>query len=77
MAKKERVEEVAVAEIATPTKYPLAKLRENCLKLFGVTSSTFDGATFNLKGEYTVEEAKIAIEKWKRGIAKNLKEAKN
>lgn len=46
-------------------KFSVEQLRENCKKLFGVTTSTFDGATYNLKGKYTVSEMKTIIEKWK------------
>jgi len=48
-----------------PAKVPafsLERLRQDCYQLFGITVSTFDGATFGLTGEYTVEEAKKVIE---------------
>lgn len=45
-------------------KFTIEKLRENCYAVFGITKSTFDGATFGLDGEFTVEEMKTAIEKW-------------
>lgn len=51
--------------------FPLEVLRANCTRLFGCTSSTFDGAFFGADGEqeYTVKEAGGLIEKWKgRGI---------
>ncbi|MEG1894641.1 MAG: hypothetical protein RR162_00275 [Oscillospiraceae bacterium] len=48
---------------AAPT-YSIEKLRENCLTLFGVSVSTFDGATCDLTGEKTVEEMKNALTKW-------------
>lgn len=45
--------------------FPIATLRNNCMKLFGCTSSTFDGAFFKQKDkEYTVNEAKKIIESW-------------
>ena len=47
-------------------KFSISKLRENCVKLFGVSTSTFDGATYKLKGEYTIEETKKYIEEWKK-----------
>ena len=45
-------------------KIPIEKLRRSCVKLFGVTPSTFDGATVGLTGKFTVEEMKIHIDKW-------------
>lgn len=50
---------------AEPQKYKLEKLRENSMKLFGVTTSTFDGAFCgNQIGEMTIEEAKAILDKW-------------
>jgi len=46
-------------------KYKLDDLRKNCLALFNVTVSTFDGAVTGLTGEYTISEIKNVIEKWK------------
>ncbi|MCI9417831.1 MAG: hypothetical protein HFI82_10610 [Eubacterium sp.] len=54
-------------------KFSLETLRGNCVKLFGCTSSTFDGAFFYADStcEYTVAEAKAVIHKWERkGIGK-------
>lgn len=46
-------------------KYQLSKLRENAVKIFGVSTSTFAGATAKLPdGEYTIEEIKATIQKW-------------
>lgn len=56
--------------VKQPLKFPLEKLRENCLKLFGVTQSTFDGATNGLGGEYTVSEMKKIIVTWQNKEAK-------
>lgn len=52
------------ADNALAPKFSVIRLREKCLKLFGVTQSTFDGATYGLNGEYTVEEMKTIIAKW-------------
>lgn len=50
-------------------KFAVDKLRENCRRLFGVSTSTFDGATYGMTGKYTVEELKAHIEAWKkRGV---------
>lgn len=63
MAQKEKP---ALAETAATTepKFSVARLREKCYALFGVTTSTFDGATYDLDGEYTVDEMKEKIVKW-------------
>ena len=60
----------AVNKTETAPKFSIEKLRSNCLKLFGVTSSTFDGATYGLDGEFTVEEMKNTIDKWKKSKIK-------
>ena len=45
------------------TLFQVEKLRENSIKLFGVSTSTFDGA----KSEYTVNEVKSIINDWLHG----------
>lgn len=45
-------------------KFTVEKLRENSLKLFGITQSTFDGVAYGLSGEYTVSEMKKIISNW-------------
>lgn len=45
-------------------KIPIDKLRRSCVKLFGVTPSTFDGATVGLVGKFTVAEMQAHIDKW-------------
>lgn len=47
-------------------KFPIKKLAANCRQLFGVSSCVFAGATHGLTGEYTVDEMKDRIEKWKK-----------
>lgn len=42
-------------------KIPLEKLRRSCVKLFGVTLSTFDGATAGLSGKFTIAEMQARI----------------
>lgn len=64
MAQKEKTAVVAETAAATEPKFPVSRLREKCFVLFGVTTSTFDGATYGLDGEYTVEEMKDKIAKW-------------
>lgn len=72
MAKQDKVE--AAEAVQTDPKFSIEKLRENCMTLFGVTTSTYDGATHGLKGDFTVAEMKTAIEKWQN--TKIKKEAK-
>ncbi len=45
-------------------KIPIEKLRRSCFKLFGVSPSTFDGATVGLAGKFTVAEMQAHIDKW-------------
>ena len=53
-----------VTESKTAPKFTVEQLRPHALDLFGVTQSTYAGATHNLDGEYTVEEMKNHIDKW-------------
>lgn len=46
------------------SKFSLEVLRANCLKLFKVSTSTFDGATKGLVGDFTIEEIKTKINGW-------------
>lgn len=50
----------------TDAKYPIEKLSENCRRLFGVSSCTFAGAAHGMTGEYTVEEMRAHIERWRK-----------
>lgn len=45
-------------------KFSVERLRADAFKLFGVSQSTYAGATYNLSGEYTVEEMRSHIEDW-------------
>lgn len=46
-------------------KFPYEVLKKNCMKLFGVTSSTFVGATADMeKEEYGIEEMRSIVGKW-------------
>lgn len=56
----------AAAPAAAAKRFPVDRLREKCFKLFGVTISTFDGATYGLDGKYTVEEMKKIIADWQK-----------
>lgn len=49
----------------TEQKFTVAALRASCVKTFGCTSSTFDGAFFGKEGkEYTISEANKIINDW-------------
>ena len=50
---------------ASDVRYGLDDLRKNCLTLFNVSTSVFDGAVMGLSGEYTISEIKNIITKWK------------
>lgn len=66
MSKKNASEatENNVTESKTAPKFTVEQLRPHALDLFGVTQSTYAGATHNLDGEYTVDEMKDHINKW-------------
>lgn len=70
MKKEEKEKKVQKENIEKDQKYGLDALRKNCMELFGVTCSTFDGAT-NLcsRGLYTIKEVAVMIEMWtKKGV---------
>lgn len=50
-------------------EYEIAMLRKNSMKLFGVTTSTFDGAMSRQTEPISITDAKELIEKWKKGDA--------
>lgn len=65
MAKNEEQAVTAPATKKAETKFPLEVLKNDCVKLYKVTSSTFAGATASLPdGEYTIEEVRTVIDKW-------------
>lgn len=65
-ANKKAVEAAAPAQGKTAKKYTVEKLQANCRQLFGISTSTFAGATYGMTGQYTVEEMKTHIEAWKK-----------
>lgn len=80
-------EETAAPELASveeteklPAKQPkftIERLRKECIHIFGVTASTFDGATFGMKGAYTVEEIRRRLGNWKSdAVVQTKKEVK-
>ena len=66
-------EEVKTAPKETAPKdkaFGMAVLRKNSMKLFNVSTSTFDGAMVGQTGPLTINAAKGSIEKWKKGVAR-------
>ena len=63
---KKAGEAAAPAQGKAVKKYTVEKLQANCRQLFGVSTSTFAGATYGMTGTYTVEEMKAHIEAWKK-----------
>ena len=49
----------------TAPKFTIERLGEDCMRLFGVGIAEYAGATYGLKGKYTVQEMKDQIKKWK------------
>lgn len=68
MAARRKAAAVGQATVKTGVapKFSVEKLQENCRKLFGVSTSTFAGATYGMTGKYTVEEMRAHIEAWKK-----------
>ena len=64
---KKETEKVVVS---TEPKFSLEQLRKHCVRLFNITSSTFDGAFYGRTGEYTVKEAQGVINEWLRKEAR-------
>ena len=64
--RKAATDDQAVMKTGTALKYTVGKLQENCRQLFGVSTSTFAGATYGMTGKYTVEERRAHIEAWKK-----------
>lgn len=58
--------QAAAVKAGAAPKFAVEKLQENCRQLFGVSTSTFAGATYGMTGKYTVEEMKAHIEAWKK-----------
>lgn len=52
------------------TAFPLDVLRKDSVKLFNVTTSTFDGAMTGQSGPLTIAKASEVIEAWKRGVVR-------
>lgn len=59
-------ESAAATPTTAPVKYPLARLRRDCRQLYGISTSTFDGAATGRKptDEFTVAEMGQIIKTW-------------
>lgn len=72
MAKEKNAENAVAAtpaaKVEKVTKFPIETLRKDCGKLYGVSTSTFDGAMFGKSGEYSIEEVRGLIENWKKEV---------
>ena len=57
----------AVAAAMQP-KFKLSVLKENCVRLFGCSTATFAGATYDLdnSADYTVDEVRNVIADWNK-----------
>lgn len=53
-------------EVEDVVKYGVAALRRGCFEVFGVTTSTFDGAFSGVdtSKQYSIDEAKSIIKEW-------------
>lgn len=70
---KKKEETVQAAQETLQSSAPvfsIEKLRNNCMKLFGISVSTFDGVSHGLNGEYTIAEMKKIIAAWQNKEAK-------
>lgn len=57
--------EQTVPAVEQVPKFLIGKLRENSISLFGVTSSTFDGAFYGCnETEMSINDAKARINAW-------------
>lgn len=64
--KKATVGAETEAKVGDAQKFTVEKLQANCRQLFGVTTSTFAGATYGMTGKYTVDEMNAYIKAWKK-----------
>lgn len=70
---KENAEEKPAAKPVETSKhaeqtFTVAQLRQSARILFGISQSTYDGATDGLTGEFTVTAMREHIEKWLKEV---------
>jgi len=63
------VKQTEATAVTPAPKFTVERLRRDCLNLFGVTFSTFDGAVYGLTGKYSIEEMRDRIKTWQGGTA--------
>ena len=68
MKKEKETVEAVETPVAVEPVFTLEQLRPDCRALFGVSASTFDGATAALSGEYTVEQVRTHINNWLKEV---------
>lgn len=65
---KDKITETQAAEPSQKKAEPVYKadmLRRHCAELFGISSSTWDGAFYGVKkDEMTIDEARARINEW-------------
>lgn len=58
----------AAAQTTAPAqeavKFSVEQLRKHCVRLFDVSSSTFDGAMYGHTEPMTLDEAKAIVKEW-------------
>ncbi|MDR1753315.1 MAG: hypothetical protein LBR74_00185 [Eubacterium sp.] len=54
----------SVKDLAGSQTFALERMQRDCLKLFGISKSTFAGASLGLTGEFTIKEIREKINKW-------------
>lgn len=60
--------EAKPAKAAPIQKYLVEKLKKDCINLFGVTTSTFDGAMYGHdETELSIDEARVIIDEFLYG----------
>lgn len=58
-------EKIPEKKIISEKKFKVEKLRENCMQLFRITTSTFDGVFYNVHAtELSIREARKIIDRW-------------
>ena len=66
-AAEEKVEKATGAAPTEPT-FTVEQLRKSARSLFNVSQSTYDGATYGLTGEFTVEAMRKHIDEWLKEV---------
>ena len=74
MAENKQTEQKTTEPAKNEPVFSLEQLCKNCTELFGVSASTFAGATYHLKDKttvkYSVAEMKVLLHKWQSTVIK-------